>query len=171
MCSRISFVRLTWLLFGFKFCLTHCGAGALLPHFGFVRGCLPAAMPRAAGGDSLDPRAAAGRVRGRARDCEPAVRGAREAAPGRGQLRTRRMSMKGRPAAEAKAAARAPALRPPLLPVAALLSGGWYDSCRCPGALPTLVAALRSGCLVEFEISDTGFDPRGHGLGVLIGQG
>ena len=43
MCSRSSFVLLTWLLFGFKFCLTHCGAGALLPHFGFVRGgaCLP----------------------------------------------------------------------------------------------------------------------------------
>ena len=79
--------------------------------------------------------------------------------------------MKGPPAAEAKAGARVPALRAARPPAASLLSGGWYDSCRCPGALPTLVAALRSGCLVEFEISDTGFDPRGHCIGEHLGQG
>ena len=81
------------------------------------------------------------------------------------------MSMKGPPAAEAGGTARVSALRAPRPAAAALLSGGWYDSCRCPLALPTLVASLQTGCLVEFEISDTGFDPRGHGLCELLGQG
>ena len=30
---------------------------------------------------------------------------------------------------------------------------------------------MESGCLLEFEICDTGFDPRGHGLGMLLGRG
>ena len=84
----------------------------------------------------------------------------------------RRIAMKGppRPADLAADGARPPALRR-RRPAEELLRGGWYDSCRCPGALPTLVASMESGCLLEFEICDTGFDPRGHGLGMLLGRG